>query len=711
MIKNIIFLAFFMLTSSLLADKSVSVTATIDRADYADKSIENLQMMVMQQAKLEAATQLFGDFIKSETIITDGSLIKDLILAKQGGVVHIQGNPEYANGKGLGELQVTIKAMATQKDIDDMKIHRIELVDFVYTNRNMTLNQLKIAAKEAFVIEAISKKRPSIKTESNAAEQAKKLAVSVNIEKMDFNADWLAYKLSGYVEYIPIFLRNDDASEPAIEIIKDKAIVIVSSSSGKVKQFQSDYKENGFVFAKKALKFIETEAQKNEVALNVQVKLLIPQEITSDEVSIHANGASKGNFGPGGWYSWYEASVNGIKIKKDESEAVTVINDGALKYVTLNIAMGCKKGAYKNHFHKVIKNLESLSYSIESKKLHATIFNEKNIPARNNKVKLIVNSTTGKNKKFDLAYEGNGLIFNKKVVTYIAQTSQKNMLYMNVQAKLLIPKQIKTDTVAIQANSASKGNFGPGGWYAWYSAYVNGTQIQEGESTVVNVTHEGNLKYVTLNVVMECKQGQFKNYFLKVIRSLGTLNYAVTDTEEGEKFFALKALNIEYLENTTIAINSMKDKTVIKNKDLRIASNENGFIFNKKVLTYIAQVSKKYKASMEINLQLEIPQQITTDTVTIQANAPSKGNFGPGGWYAWYEASINGTKIKDGENALITLGDNKRYVELKIKIECKKGQFKDYFLKVIDNLGKLHYTVTDSEDAEKYFALHVNSEQ
>jgi hypothetical protein len=195
--------------TSLVADKEISITAVIHRSDYQDKSMTNLKKQLLIQAKLEAASQLFGEFINSETLIKDGAMLQDRITAEKGGIVHIKGNPEFGNGEGLGELQVKVNAYATDKDIEDMQVHKIDLANFVYTNPKLTLAQLEKEAQNAFLVEAVGQKRPSIKTQVDAVKLAKELIVSMKIEKSLFNADFMAYQMSGYVEYIPLFLKSN----------------------------------------------------------------------------------------------------------------------------------------------------------------------------------------------------------------------------------------------------------------------------------------------------------------------------------------------------------------------------------------------------------------------------------------------------------------------------------------------------------------------
>jgi len=49
------------------ADKSVRKTVFINQANYADKSTPEIKKILLDKAKIDAASEIFGDFIKSET--------------------------------------------------------------------------------------------------------------------------------------------------------------------------------------------------------------------------------------------------------------------------------------------------------------------------------------------------------------------------------------------------------------------------------------------------------------------------------------------------------------------------------------------------------------------------------------------------------------------------------------------------------------------
>ncbi len=632
-----------------------------------------------------------------------------MILAKQGGIVHIEGNPVYANGENLGELKVTITSYATDEDIRDMKVHRLDLTNFVYANKTLNLEQLKQAAKDAFVIEAIAQKKPSIKGEVDAAAKARKLAVSVNIESMDFDSAFLAYKLSGYVEYVPIFLRSasgDAESTIVKEIKKSKAILFVSGANSLNESFQVDVNKNGIEFSAKALKYIENKSTKNSLYMNLHTKLLIPKSFEDNTVNILANSVTNKKFG-GNWQAIYNATVNGVKINKDETTEIEIINDGNLRYVNLNISIYFRAGYFnKSEFQNLLKNLKVLSYKIEdtNENLHGFIYKTDKIKDINKLQVSIISAQ--KVKRTHMQYNGNGFVFDKKSLKFIKSESNQNAIYINAHAKLLIPSEIKTNTVMIKANGLAAYKFG-GNHQAIFKATINGIGINKDESTEVNVIHDGNLRYVNLNISMYCKKGYFDNSeFQELIRSVASLNYIVTDSEDAEKFYSFDIKNIKFTKNALLSVKVKKAKT----KKFKINYNTNGLLIDKKSLKYIKSKSISNDVNMVASVKLVVPSNLNAKAITIKANSLTAYKFG-GNHQAIFKATINDKQIKKGATKEISVKDNGKfkYVTLNIEMYCKKGYFdSSYFKELVQSVGNINYIAT--QDDEKWFILKAFKE-
>lgn len=199
---------FICININLFAGMTVVKTVFVNQSNHADKSMDEIKRIVLEKAKIDAASEIFGDFIKSETSIENGKLIRNMIISEKNGIVHLKGTPIYANGKNFGDIQVTITAYVTDADLRNMSIQKILLHSYVFTNPNLPLKDLKRAAEDAFLVEALSKKRPSLKNNPNQKALARELSISVKIKKMLFNVDSCSYTMSGEVEYIPFFLKN-----------------------------------------------------------------------------------------------------------------------------------------------------------------------------------------------------------------------------------------------------------------------------------------------------------------------------------------------------------------------------------------------------------------------------------------------------------------------------------------------------------------------
>ena len=72
-------------------------------------------------AKRSAVEELFGSLVKSFTKVKNFSLQRDDIETYSIGFIQIKGNPIYFQGKGFGEVCVTINADATEKAFEKIK--------------------------------------------------------------------------------------------------------------------------------------------------------------------------------------------------------------------------------------------------------------------------------------------------------------------------------------------------------------------------------------------------------------------------------------------------------------------------------------------------------------------------------------------------------------------------------------------------------------
>lgn len=200
--KHVLILTTILL--SLFADKSVTKSYTINQMMYPDKSLVELKAIALQKAKEEAAKEIFGEFMVSETIMENGRVVGDKVVAKSGGNIHVEGEPSYSNGANFGELTVSIEAYANEEDIADMTPQEASLETFIFTDKYLNAADLRVAAEDAFIIEILSSINPLLRKAIPAT--ARSLVHSLDITQMDLDND--TYTVSGSLEYIPFFVRN-----------------------------------------------------------------------------------------------------------------------------------------------------------------------------------------------------------------------------------------------------------------------------------------------------------------------------------------------------------------------------------------------------------------------------------------------------------------------------------------------------------------------
>ena len=193
---------FFILTLTLFARVSVEETATIEKDNYPDKSTNQLKEIVLQKAKLAASKEIFGEFLSSETVVENGQVVDDIVRQRYGGVIHLDGVPQFNETQNT--MSVSIVAYASDKDIKDVLPHDIMVEDFTYSNPSLPIKDLKQAAYDAFVFEAIKQQKPSVRN----TEEAKHLALNVEIQRESFDMATLTYHINGIVRYIPVFLNS-----------------------------------------------------------------------------------------------------------------------------------------------------------------------------------------------------------------------------------------------------------------------------------------------------------------------------------------------------------------------------------------------------------------------------------------------------------------------------------------------------------------------
>lgn len=123
-----IFMVTLVFMSMLGAEEVVTKTAFINATDAKEKSLQEVRDMLMLRVKRAAASEIFGDYINSTTIVSEGKLASDKINAIVNGVIHVKGDPQFSNGKNFGDMQVRATMYATDQEIAKAKM---DLEDYV----------------------------------------------------------------------------------------------------------------------------------------------------------------------------------------------------------------------------------------------------------------------------------------------------------------------------------------------------------------------------------------------------------------------------------------------------------------------------------------------------------------------------------------------------------------------------------------------------
>ena len=140
------------ITSSLWANNVVTKTAFVNASDTKGKSLVEVREMLMMRAKRAAASEIFGDYINSSTVINSGRLVSDEINSIVNGVIHIKGDPVYSNGQNFGDMQVRATMYATDQEMREAKQRLKKVMQEVKQTqkRKVAVTQAPVKHKKVF---------------------------------------------------------------------------------------------------------------------------------------------------------------------------------------------------------------------------------------------------------------------------------------------------------------------------------------------------------------------------------------------------------------------------------------------------------------------------------------------------------------------------------------------------------------------------------
>ena len=187
--------------------KTITKSTFVNQANYPNSSMDEIKKILLEKVKIAAATEIYGDFIKSENDIENGKLIRSCIISEKNGLIHIEGEPIYGNGENFGDIKVTVVAYATKDELDSMKVHTINVDKYVYANEALPIQKLKKEAEDNFIVHAIAQVKPEILKASNPKRVARSLAKGIKMKTMKFDMSKASYTMGGTVQYIPFFIK------------------------------------------------------------------------------------------------------------------------------------------------------------------------------------------------------------------------------------------------------------------------------------------------------------------------------------------------------------------------------------------------------------------------------------------------------------------------------------------------------------------------
>ena len=189
-----ILLFLFVVAALFGADKKAVTTKQVCAviSDYPGKTVAQFKKILLNKAKQEALTELYGQLLYTKEDLKNGKLVSEEVRNRAIGAVRIEGTPNFFNGKGFGELCAKITAYATKKDLQMYSPKKVILKHFCYTNPDVPIKQIKEEAKYAAFKELASQYDPKIKSgkvAANCIHQFKLSNPTFDFEKMSYCFD------------------------------------------------------------------------------------------------------------------------------------------------------------------------------------------------------------------------------------------------------------------------------------------------------------------------------------------------------------------------------------------------------------------------------------------------------------------------------------------------------------------------------------------
>ena len=301
---------------------------------------------------------------------------------------------------------------------------------------------------------------------------------------------------------------------------------------------------------------------------------------------------------------------------------------------------------------------------------------------------------SGGNGIYNSTFEHNksGFVFDKKLIKKLEKYDRTGSFSMMLNAKLLIPESVQSDTVNITLNDVPHNMDASG--VSKYNISVNDKKM-ESSSIDADVIHDGKQRYVNLSVSCWSKKGYFTSYFTPhVINNLKKISFSVSsdDVDSIVSSLAIPSSKNKKLFQAELSIMGSKGfkSHIVKNNNL-------GFIIDKKIFKQLQKHDRNSHFSMTINAKLLIPESISDDSVLITLNAAPHNMDASG--VSKYNISVNDKKMESSSIDADVINDGKqRYVNLSINCWSKKGYLTSYSTHyILGNLSKMSFSVSNED--------------
>ena len=670
MIKKLILTS--LLVAGLYANanemETVDVKVCVDTTKNADKSFKQMKEMLISMAQDEGFNSLYKNAIGDENKNALSMHHRKDLIVKVNDMVD-EGN-NFCNNSTVTIKKDRLQYYLPQKVSKDRICHKDE---------NLSPTKLK----EAAAIKGYKALISEITDKEISDDLAKQL---VHNYKRDDGKMYMAkgaYCFGASGEVVPFEVDMGTVSQAsqalnnsnvAIKIIKNKGYAKVYSPNGASSEFNVDFNDNGFIFNKKDLKKMQSSiVNKQTIHGVITAQLIIPDDIKMNTVDVKTKGFTSGKWS----YASFTTYINGQK-NISPLQDISVQHSNGIRYIEFAINFTATR--IKDFQNGIVDNLSKLSFSIGETKLIPSILDKSNLQ----KAKTKIYSPNGASSEFNVNFNGNGFIFNKKDFKKMQSSlANKQTIHGVITTQLIIPDDIKTNTVDVSIKGYANGKYS----YASFGTYINGAKnksmLQE-----VAVLHSNGIRYIEFTINFSATR---TNDFSILARRLANISYAATDTENGEKWYALNSLLTT--ENQKVQLEFNKKKSTV-------SFNGNGFIFNKKDFKKMqSYLANKIKWDGVITTQLIIPDDIKTNTVDVNIKGYANEKYS----YASFGTTINGQKNKSQLlNIAVNNSNGIRYIELAINFTATRT---NDFSMVARRLANISYAATDTENGEKWYAL------